>query len=335
MDTNERTASDTDETVLVTGGCGYLGSQLVRDLGREETPVSTVRILDNLHRETHPSLLDLPTGVSYEFVEGDLLDPTAVEQALDGVDTVVHLAALVTTPFSHEHPRWTKHVNHWGTVRLLQDCQEADVDRFVLASSTSVLGPGGPHDEDDDPNPQSPYSRSKHGAEKAVRSTSEDLDATILRFGTIYGGHPPGIRFDAVPNRLVFEAATGQTVNLGAARDQTWPYVHVEDASSAVIPLLSATEFEKETLHVVAGNHELDTITAQIRSAVPDAEIRFGDDKATSVFSSEVAGERLRSTGWKPDWSIEKGIEDLVDRFGRFETGPSRGPLDREGNTTR
>lgn len=314
--------SDRDETVLVTGGCGYLGSQLIRDLGRDETPASTIRILDNLHRETHASLLDLPEGVRYEFVEGDLLDPTTVEQALVGVDTVIHLAALVTTPFSHEHPQWTKHVNHWGTVRLLQDCQDAGVDQFVFASSTSVLGPGGPHDEETEPDPQSPYSRSKHEAERAVETSHGHLDTTIFRFGTIYGGGVPGIRFDAVPNRLVFSAATGQAVNLGADRNQTWPYVHVEDASSAILHGLTG-EIGQGIYHTVGGNHPLEAVTASVRDAFDGTDIRFGDARSTSVFSSEVAGRSLRSTGWRPDWSLKDGILDLAGRFGDFSSLPS------------
>ena len=138
-----------DSVLLITGGCGYLGSQLLRDLGQGAGSDTTIRILDNLDQGRQTALMDLPAGPNYEFIEGDILDPATVNLALDGVETVIHLAAVVRTPLSFDNPAWLKQVNQWGTANLVEACLQNDVRRLVYTSSTAVYGPGGPFSEGD------------------------------------------------------------------------------------------------------------------------------------------------------------------------------------------
>ena len=81
-------------TILVTGGAGYIGSRLTRDLATDYT----IRIYDNMQRETYPALMNLPETGNYQFIEGDILDGSGIRRALQGVETVIHLAAIVRTP---------------------------------------------------------------------------------------------------------------------------------------------------------------------------------------------------------------------------------------------
>lgn len=194
----------------------------------------TIRILDSLQRGGYQALMDLPEEGHYQFLEGNILDPTAVWRALESVEAVVHLAAVVKTPFSFDHPAWTEQVNHWGTVRLVEHCLEAGVTRFLFANSASVYGPGGPFDEASVYRPVGPYAQSKWRAEQAVLTAAErGLRSTILRLATIFG-HAPIMRFDAVANRFAYLAGVGRSLTVYGTGEQTRPLIHVRDASEAI-----------------------------------------------------------------------------------------------------
>src|SRR5690606_17422022 len=126
--------------------------------------------------------------------------------ALDGVDTVIHLAAVVRTPMSFEHPTWMRQVNTWGTAAVAEACVRAGVSRLVFASSTAVYGPGGPFDESAPVHPVGPYASSKQAAEQAVGGAGQrGLTTLTLRLGMLYG-HAPCARYDGFINRLLFQA---------------------------------------------------------------------------------------------------------------------------------
>lgn len=312
---------DGTSTILVTGGAGYLGSRLVPTLATDDRlDGSTVRILDNLERETFGSFGDLPRGGRYQFLEGDVLDPGAVRRALRGVDTVVHLAALVKTPFSFDHPTWTRHVNQWGTQRVAEEAVKAGVDRLVLASSASVYGPGEDFGEEDDPQPVGPYSESKLEAERIVRSARDrGLDSTILRLGTVYG-EAPAVRFDAVPNSLAYQAAIGRSVTVHGEGEQERPVVHVDDAARAILACVAGeVAAREETFNVVGHNVSIVEVAEALEEVRPFVRTRHTAQDVMSRFSLTVDGSRLRGEGWEPRISLEEGLSELLDAYGRFE----------------
>lgn len=311
--------SDPDRTILITGGCGYIGAQFIRDLatspGFEQT---TIRILDNLHRENHHVLLQLPEQGRYQFIEGDLMDPAAVRQALDGVDIVVHLAALVKTPFSYDHPEWTTHVNHWGTARLVEDCLRAGVDRFVFASSASVYGPGGPHDEKAECAPIGPYSRSKLAAEERIEAAAEQgLDPCILRLGTVYGGVSPGIRFDAVPNNMVYMTGTGRKAILPSHPEQRWPFLHVQDASRAFrFVIENQAQQTRRVYNVAEGDFQVSDPARIIQDHLDEAEIRFTGEDEFPHFSMEIDTTAFKQAGFQPQHRMEEALPKMLEQLG-------------------
>lgn len=302
--------------ILVTGGAGYVGSRLIRDLAARPEPPGRIRILDNLQRGSHAGLMGLPAGPSFELHQADLLDPAALRYALDGMDCVIHLAALARTPFSFDHPSDTRHVNHWGTSRLVEECIQAGVRRFVYVSSASVYGPGGPFQEDSPCRPMGPYSQSKLAAEHAVLAASGRMNVTVFRAGIVFG-QAPAIRYEAVPNHFAFLAGTGRPVTIFGDGEQVRPIVHVGDLVAAILLRLDDAP-TGEVLNVVADNLTVREMADAARRLRPFVRVVHSEQDAMTRFSLSVRSERIRALGWKPSVTLEAGLEEMLGALGPF-----------------
>lgn len=300
---------------LVTGGCGYLGSHLLRAFAQDARFAgTTVRILDNFSTGRYEALLDLPGGVDFQLIEGDLLDPAACRRALDGVDAVVHLAAIHSPPFAFNHPPATVQVNQWGTARLVEHCHEAGVERLVFASSASVYGNGGPFNEADAPRPVGPYAQSKLGAEHAVLA-AESLDGTVLRLGMLYGGSAPVIRFDTFPNHFAYLASVGRAISVPGSGAQLRPVLHVEDAARALLFALSHDATSANTYNVAERDVDLSDAAAIVAKLAPDGRVVETDQEYSQQVSLSVDGSRFASAGWRARQTLEVGLSELMDRM--------------------
>jgi nucleoside-diphosphate-sugar epimerase len=308
-------------TILVTGGCGYLGSQLIRDLATDpQTRDTTIRVLDNLEGGGYRALMDLPASGRYQFVEGDILDPAIVRVALQDVDAVVHLAAIVRTPMSFENPAHMEQVNHWGTAHLVEACIETGVSQFVYASSTAVYGPGGPFTEADVCRPQGAYARSKFHAEKSVLSAADrGMKTVVLRLGTLFGWAPV-TRFDAVANRFAYLAGTRKSLTVYGDGKQRRPLVHVRDASTAIqLALMRLETMNGQVANVIGENAAILDIVEAVRASAPNAVVRFTEQDIRTHLSFEIADSVFYRAGWQPQVSLQEGLAELLDRFQMFE----------------
>jgi UDP-glucose 4-epimerase len=304
-------------SILVTGGCGYLGSQLLRDLASDRAFESRrIRVLDNMDRGSYRALFDLPAAADIRFLEADLLDPASLRYAMAGIETVVHLAAIVTTPVHFSHDRAMEQVNHWGTANLASACIECGVARLVYASSHAVYGAGGPHAEEDTCRPVGSYAMSVRSAEQSVLAAAgRGLRAHVIRFGSFYGDAPVP-RFDNVVNRFAILAALGKPVTVYGSGRQRRPVLSVADASAALRFVLQAGGDWPDVVNVAEGNPSVLDIADAIRRHRPDTQVHFTEQDVLTHLSFEMRSQLLESRGWLPAVTLEQGLGRLMERFG-------------------
>jgi UDP-glucose 4-epimerase len=305
-------------TTLVTGGLGYLGSRLLDELadcpGVADGPI---RILDNLQRPRHHVLWDLPEAGDYEFVHGDVRDAGTVAEAMNGVDAVVHLAAITNAARSTEIPEQTRAVNFDGALTVFEAAREAGVDRFVYASTVSVYGTtSGAVDETAETDPESPYAAAKRDAERAILDSAEGTatTATALRFGTVHGWSA-GMRFDTIPTEFAFAAATGQPLQvyeIEALGARFRPLVHVGDAARAM--RFALTDLDGGVYNVVGENATVAEIAETVAEIVPETTVERVTVSGGSARSCRADGEKLARAGFTTRYGLADGIEGIVER---------------------
>lgn len=310
--------------VLVTGGCGYIGSLLIRDLVSDPRfSGDTVRVLDNMMRERYVSLLDLPTRGIYEFVEGDIRKDDDLRRALHDVETVIDLAGITNAPLSFERKELTIDVNVNGGRKVVEHAVRAEVDRFVYSSTASVYGPTkGLVDEGYPCKPISPYAETKLRAEKfCLEATRESgLDSTVLRLGTVYG-YSIGIRFDTVVDRFVYLACIGAPLTVWeSARTEKRPYLHVSDSVAAILFSLRRSDMKGEIYNVVGENASIKRIIEVIRNAVNNVQVTITPSPNLNQVSYELSNTKIERLGFSPHHSLEQGVRDIVDKFQALAT---------------
>jgi len=318
------------KTILVSGGCGYFGSQVIRSLASEPAFEDvTIRIFDNMQSGSYQALMDLPERGNFQFFEGDILDPAALRVALNDVDWVVHLAAIVRAPLNYEHFAWTLQVNQWGTTQLVEACIQAQAKHLVFASSTAVYGPGGPYTEEDVCRPLGSYAQSKLLAEANVQSATErGLPSTILRFGTLYG-YAPVIHFDTVANRFAILAGTRRSLTVHGNGKQQRPLIHVRDASDAIAYCLSHFNLcMGKVFNAHDQNYSVLDLVEIFQSLDPTIRVRYTDQDILTHLSFNISNEKIMKAGWKPKIFLRDGLEELLNHLPNIKSYPEYQEVD-------
>jgi UDP-glucose 4-epimerase len=305
--------------VLVTGGCGYIGSKLIRDLAFVPSfEGETVRILDNMMRERYVSLMDLPGQLNYEFIEGDIRKDEDLKRAFRDVDVVIDLAGVTNAPISFERKELTFDVNVTGGRKVVEHAIRSETDRFIYSSTASVYGPTkGVVDEQYPCKPVSPYGETKLQAEKFCLDASKKngLDATVLRLGTVFG-YSIGMRFDTVVDRFVYLACVHAPLTVWeSARKEKRPYLHISDSIEAVLFALGRHDMKGGIYNVVGENASIDRITEVIRKEVGNVQISVTPSPNLNQVSYELTSSKIERSGFHTRHSLEKGVKEIADRF--------------------
>ena len=228
--------------VLVTGGAGYIGSVLVRQLLQKNYKV---RVLDSL-KFGGDALYDVMLHPNFEFMKGDICNEGDIDNALLGVDAVAHLAAIVGDPACKKYSEEAQATNWDGSIQLFKKADKAGVSRFIFASTCSNYGKMSNPDEfvteTSELRPVSLYAELKVKFEKYLLEDNKNSNicSTALRFSTVYG-FSPRIRFDLTVNEFTRNAVVyGEQEIWGS---QFWrPYCHVDDLARAVVLVLESDE---------------------------------------------------------------------------------------------
>lgn len=263
--------------VLVTGGAGYIGTELV-SLLIANPKVEKVVVYDNLSRPNYNLFLGLRLQhhSKITFVKGELLDSRALKKVLKGIDVVYHLAAKVTTPFANADSHGYEQVNHWGTAELVYAVEESEVKRFIYTSSTGVYGSSKiPAHEDTPPDPQTFYAASKlRGEDHVLRLIkSGKVETFLMRCGNVYG-YSKSMRFDAVINKFVFEANFNKRVTIQGDGKQSRTFIHINMLAKALSNLLWA-DLPSDVYNVVDRNLKVIDILDVLKELIPELEFIF------------------------------------------------------------
>ena len=262
--------------------------------------------------------MDLPVAGRYEFIEGDILDRLNLQRAMQDAVAVIHLAAIVTTPLSFDHPEWTEQINHWGTAAVVDCMVCAGAPRLIYTSSASVYGPGGPFKETDPCRPIGPYAISKRKAEDEVRQGAErGLEAIIVRLGTTFG-NAPAMRFDATANRFAYLAGVHRPMVIYGSGDQVRPLIHIRDASSVLRRCLAEPAFVGETINAATAHPSVNDIAEAVQRLMPEATVRYTDQDVLTEISFDVDVSKLESMGFTSAVSLEEGLKEVLARWQGF-----------------
>ncbi|WP_276272926.1 NAD-dependent epimerase/dehydratase family protein [Haloarcula litorea] len=304
--------------VLVTGGCGYIGSDLIPRLQRDDA-VGEVVVLDSLASGSPRALLGAVDD-NLEFRRGDVREYGDVESAMRGVDTVIHLAAITGADSTHDRRAETFAVNYDGTENVLKAAGKLGVETVVFASSCNVYGRATSTDIDEtvDPDPINPYAETKLQSETLLADYCAEfgMDGTALRMATNFG-YSPGVRFNLVVNYFVFRALTGRTLTVYGDGSNWRPFVHVSDAARAYEHAALHPEAWDELVYNVGsgdGNYRISEIAEIVDEEVGAVDITYLEDEHPGP-SYHVNFDRLESTGFEPETTLREGVRDIARRF--------------------
>ncbi|MBI3332863.1 MAG: SDR family oxidoreductase [Candidatus Omnitrophica bacterium] len=305
--------------VLVTGGAGYAGSIVSRLLLAQG---HRVRVLDSLLYGGR-GLLGLYHQEDFHFLRGDIRERASVEEALKGMEAVVHLAALVGDPACSRRPELAREINLEGSLRLFEAARRSGIKRFIYASTCSNYGkmrdPSQYLTEDSELRPVSLYAQTKVSVEERLLASSGNGGGpavTVLRFATLYG-LSPRMRFDLTVNEFTMELMTRRKVTVYG--EQFWrPYLHLRDAARAVLLVLT-TPAEKvagqafnvgDTGQNFQKGRLVEMISSQVGGRVQIERVAQVDDPRDYRVSFEKAAAVL---GFRITRTVEGGIQEIME----------------------
>jgi len=304
--------------VLVTGGAGFIGSHLVSELLRSNFKL---RVLDNFSTGSFENIKSHINNPDFHFIKGDLRDREALNEALNDVKVVCHLAAVSSVAFSVENPEITYQINVDGTLNLLELGVRNDVERFIFASSSAVYGDPLylPIDEKHPVNPKSPYALSKLEAEQKCIEFEEKygLKVAILRLFNVYGPCNRHDHYSGVITQFINRLRNNRPFLIYGDGTQTRDFIYVNDTVQAFIAALNGRSVSEDALIFNIGTGKPTSINelAQLLMELIGRETRLeylkarrGDVKHS--FADIKRAEKL--LGFKPKYSLKDGLLTLL-----------------------
>ncbi len=300
--------------ILITGGSGFIGSQIV-ELYQDRA--EEIRVLDNLRTGYRHNL----EGLRHTFIEGSITDRELVKKAVEGVDYIFHLAAIVSVPESMAKPGECVDINVHGLLNVLEEASAAGVKKLVFASSAAIYGdnPTVPKLETMLPEPKSPYAITKLNGEYYLGMFQNEgkLETAAIRFFNVFGPRqdPKGAYAAAVPI-FIEKALRGEAITVFGDGGQTRDFIYVKDIAGA---LAFAVETPGVTGVFNAGYGGQITINdladMLIKAAGSASKVIHAAERAGDVRHSRASADKLRAAGWLPQHRLEDGLARTLDFF--------------------
>jgi UDP-glucose 4-epimerase len=299
--------------ILVTGGAGFIGSHIVQYYqGRAD-----ICVLDNLRSGFKANI----APYEHTFIEGSITDREIVKRAVDGVDYIFHLAAMISVPESMAKPVACVDINVNGTLTVLEEAAKAGVKKMVLSSSAAIYGdnPTVPKLESMLPEPKSPYAITKLDGEYYLKMFNDEtnLKTASLRYFNVFGPRQdPQSQYAAAIPIFVAKALKNETITIHGDGAQTRDFIYVKDIARANA-YMAENESHCGIYNVAYGNSQTVKALAEkiLEITGSNSKIEYGPERAGDVKHSKAAIDNLSNTGFKSEGDFELGMEATVRYF--------------------
>ena len=312
-------------TILVTGGAGYVGSALVPELLRHGYFVKVVDLF-----WYGPDVFgDHNQHLCLERIKLDIRDSAALKQALEGVDAVIHLACISNDPSFELDPDLGKSINYDAFAGLLQGSVDQGVRRFIYASSSSIYGVKEEPDvrEDAKPEPLTDYSKFKLDCERDLLAHPNPggMERVIVRPATVCG-YAPRLRLDLTVNILTIHALVNHKIRVFGGK-QLRPNLHVKDMVRAYQLFLNVPgeKVDREAFNVGFENRSVEDIAKMVRDTLADPTIELEYTPSADNRSYHVNSDKIkRVLGFEPKYTIQDAIRGIAEAY---RAGKIKDPL--------
>lgn len=309
--------------ILVTGGAGFIGGHLAESFTRDGHAVTVLDTLDpyysvgiKRHNVDAARQAAAESDGSYEFVQGSVTDAELVTELVSAVDVVYHQAAQAGVRTSVENPEKPNRINVDGTLTVLEAARDADIERVVNASSSSLYGKPEylPYDEAHPTTPVSPYGVSKLAAENYARVFYEvyGLPTVSLRYFTVYG---PRMRPNMAISNFVSRCRNGEPPVIYGSGEQTRDFTYIDDVIEANRTLLTTDSADGEALNIGSTDTiDIYTLAETIRDEIdPSLSITYDDRQAGDAEHTHADISKAEDTiGYTPTRSIREGVREFI-----------------------
>ncbi len=301
--------------ILITGGSGFIGSHIVEHFQKS---AEEIRVLDNYRTGYAKNL----TGFNAHVIQGSITDRALCREAVQGVDYIFHMAALVSVPESMSKPCECVDINVHGLLNVLEEASAAGVKKIVFASSAAVYGdnPTVPKIETMAPEPKSPYAITKLDGEYYLELYRREgkIQSASIRFFNVFGPRqdPKGAYAAAVPI-FMEKALRHDDISIFGDGGATRDFIYVKDIVGA-LAFAAQNDIHGTFNAGYGGQITINDLAQEIISAAASrSRIIHLDERPGDVRHSRASADKLRAAGWNPQYSLEEGLEATLEYFRR------------------
>lgn len=297
---------------IVTGGAGFVGSNLSYELNKQG---AKVKIIDNMYSGENKNIKFLKDrGV--EIVNGSITDKEMLDEEMKGYEFVFHQAALVSVIESIEKPEMSRKINHEGTINVLEAARKNEMEKVVFASSCAIYGDTVklPVSEKNEVNPMSPYAKDKLMGEKTCMKYDQEynLPVVCLRYFNIYGPRQSAkSTYAAVIPKFIEKILSGKEIEIYGDGNQTRDFVFVEDIIQANVKAAIEKNARNCSVNIGSGKEiTINEIAEKIMKIIgKEINIEYKDEREGEIRKSYADIDKAKKIlKYEPQWNLEKGL---------------------------